>query len=71
MIVPEETGLLVPSGDVDALARAMERLLHDARLRNRLGRAARVRARQFTSAVAIPRIEQMYAELIARDETQR
>jgi glycosyltransferase involved in cell wall biosynthesis len=70
MIVPEETGLLVPSGDVQALSGAMERLIHDPGLRERLGRKARVRARQFTPEVAIPRIERLYVELIARGRTQ-
>jgi glycosyltransferase involved in cell wall biosynthesis len=35
------TGLLVPPGDVDALARAMERVAAEPALARRLGRAAR------------------------------
>ena len=70
MIVPEETGLLVPPGDVHALTRAIERLIQESRLRDRLGREARVRARRFTPEVAIPRIERIYVELMARNETQ-
>jgi glycosyltransferase involved in cell wall biosynthesis len=36
----ERTALLTPSGDVDAAARAVVRLLEDGALRSRLGRAA-------------------------------
>jgi glycosyltransferase involved in cell wall biosynthesis len=41
LIVPGVTGLLVPPGDPVALADALELLLADAGLRDRLGRAAR------------------------------
>jgi glycosyltransferase involved in cell wall biosynthesis len=44
MIVDGETGLLVPPGDAEALASALERLLHDREYAERLGRAARERA---------------------------
>ena len=40
-LLPGETGFVVPSGDSDALADAMERLVRDAALRERMGRAAR------------------------------
>jgi glycosyltransferase involved in cell wall biosynthesis len=45
LVTDEETGLLVPAGDVEALRIALERLLGDAALRRRLGQAARERAR--------------------------
>jgi glycosyltransferase involved in cell wall biosynthesis len=37
----ERNGLLVPVGDIDALVAALRRLIEDAELRQRLGRAAR------------------------------
>jgi glycosyltransferase involved in cell wall biosynthesis len=40
-VVHEKTGLLVPHGDVAALATALRRMIEDAPLRERLGRGAR------------------------------
>jgi len=49
LVVHEETGLLVPPGDVDALRSALRRLLGDADLRRRFGEAGRERiAERFT-----------------------
>jgi glycosyltransferase involved in cell wall biosynthesis len=65
LVVDGETGLLVPPGDVAALRAALERLLGDAGLRARLGRAARERVlAEFTW--------KRYAEQIRRayDETR-
>ena len=43
LIEPGETALLVPTGDVQALARGIETLLTDRALAERLGRGARRR----------------------------
>ena len=49
LVVHEETGLLVPPGDVHALRAALQRLLGDADLRRRFGQAGRARiAEHFT-----------------------
>jgi glycosyltransferase involved in cell wall biosynthesis len=40
-----EDGVLVPAGDLDGLARALRRVWTDDSLRERMGRAARTRAR--------------------------
>jgi len=49
LVVHEETGLLVPPGDVPALRSALERLLADRDLRARYGEAGRRRiAERFT-----------------------
>jgi glycosyltransferase involved in cell wall biosynthesis len=43
LVVPGETGILVPPDDPDALREALRRLLVDERERERMGRAARRR----------------------------
>ena len=49
LVVPGETGLLIPPLDASAWARALDRLLGDDALRDRLARAGRALARgQFT-----------------------
>jgi glycosyltransferase involved in cell wall biosynthesis len=66
MIVHGESGLLVPAGNIPALADAMQQLISDPALRNRLGEAARVRAQLFTIEKSIPRIEQLYEQVVSR-----
>jgi glycosyltransferase involved in cell wall biosynthesis len=48
IVLDGESGLLVPPGDVSALARALRLLLTDDSLRMRLGVGARLRAREFS-----------------------
>jgi len=63
------TGILVPFGDADILARSVERLIQDPTLRATLGRAAQVRAREKFSATAIvPRYEALYRRVCHRDQ---
>jgi N-acetyl-alpha-D-glucosaminyl L-malate synthase BshA len=58
------SGLLVPPGDADALARGVETLIRDPSLRSRLGMAARTRARELFSADAIvSRYELLYRRI--------
>jgi len=64
MIADGETGLLVAPGDAVALERAMRRLVGDAGLRERLGAAARERARLFTAAAVMPHFEDLYRQLV-------
>jgi L-malate glycosyltransferase len=55
------SGLLVPFGDADKLARAVENLIQDATLRTSLGRAAQTRAREeFSANIIVPRYEALY-----------
>jgi L-malate glycosyltransferase len=58
------SGLLVPFGDVAALAGALEGLIHDPTRRDALGRAARARARErFSAEIIVPRYEALYRRL--------
>jgi len=65
LIIDGETGLVVPAGDVPALAQAMATLIADDAGRERLGQAAGVHARRFTPEVSIPLIEGLYEEIVA------
>jgi glycosyltransferase involved in cell wall biosynthesis len=64
LVVDGETGYLVPPGDAQALCRAMQHLLDNAPLREQMGNAARQRAQQFYASAIIPRIEQVYLDLL-------
>ncbi|MEP7384702.1 MAG: glycosyltransferase [Gemmatimonadota bacterium] len=65
-IVHGETGLLVPPGDVDALAAALDRLWDDPELRLGLGRAGRMAALgDFAPASAARRYATLYRSLVA------
>ena len=61
-----QTGLVFPPGDAEALAERLDRLLSDAALREQLGSAGRERAlRVFTLDAMAARIEGLYNELLA------
>ncbi len=53
-------GVLVPPGDAGALAEAIDRFLHDGRLRREYGERARLRAMQY----ALPAIAARYAAVL-------
>ena len=66
IVVDGESGLLVPPGDVDALAAAMRRLIEEPALCEQMGEAARRRAAQFSAAAVVPQIEAAYRHLLAQ-----
>jgi glycosyltransferase involved in cell wall biosynthesis len=55
---------MVPSGDADALADAIELVASDFELRVKLGRAAAARAADFDVRRAVTRIEHLYGEVM-------
>lgn len=65
VVVDGETGLLVPPGDAGALSAAMQRLLVEPELRERLGSAARERAAKFSPDAVVPQFEQAYEVALA------
>jgi glycosyltransferase involved in cell wall biosynthesis len=66
-ITHDESGLLIPPGDPDALASALRRLLSDAALRTRLGAQARARAeRDFSIGAMADGYERLYRSRPAR-----
>jgi N-acetylgalactosamine-N,N'-diacetylbacillosaminyl-diphospho-undecaprenol 4-alpha-N-acetylgalactosaminyltransferase len=60
IVEPAKTGLLVPTGDADALARALESLLTRPERRRALGAAARERARSLYAAGPVVRALEEY-----------
>ena len=64
IIIDNHTGLLVPPGDPTALRSALERLLADRDLRERMGTAGERRAKDFQASAVVPRIEQVYRYLV-------
>ena len=64
ILTNERDGVLVPSGDPDALASALIALVRDPRRRTRLGRAARDRALDFSPLALAQRTAEVHAGLL-------
>jgi len=66
IVIPEQTGLLVPPGDAAVLAAALERLLADPGLARRLGAAGAARvAERFLAEQMVSAYEALYREILA------
>ncbi|MFZ6030848.1 MAG: glycosyltransferase family 4 protein [Chloroflexota bacterium] len=63
LVKDEETGFLVPPGDVLALTQAMQCLLDDAEKRQRFGRAGYERSQLFSAETIVPQFEAFYQRL--------
>jgi glycogen synthase len=65
-VIDGQTGLLIAPGDVDALSRALDRLLGDPNLRDRLGTNGRQSVTDyFCASKMVERTEAMYERLAA------
>lgn len=65
VVVDGETGILVPPGDREALREALRRLCEDPETRERMGEAARARARLFGPEAVVPQFESAYELAVA------
>jgi glycosyltransferase involved in cell wall biosynthesis len=64
-VINEETGLVVPIGDVKAIANATIRLLSDRGLCKRLGKAGRQRVlKTFTDEICASKIQEVYRQVL-------
>lgn len=64
IVVDGETGILVPPGDPQALRQAIECLLDDPGLAERMGQAGKDKSNEFRASAIVPRIEQVYRQLV-------
>jgi glycosyltransferase involved in cell wall biosynthesis len=62
------TGVLVPPGDAAALRAGIQRLLDDPGERSRMGEAGIQRAAEFKASELVPKIEEIYREVIKNVE---
>jgi glycosyltransferase involved in cell wall biosynthesis len=67
IVVDGETGLLVTPGDPVALRQAIEKLLADPVLRERMGQAGKRRVEVYRASHIIPSVEQAYRDLLVTD----
>jgi glycosyltransferase involved in cell wall biosynthesis len=65
IVVDGETGLTVPAEDRAALAAAMQKLIDDGELRERLGAVAQQQAAKFSPAAVVPKVERAYEVALA------
>jgi len=64
-------GLIVPPGNPERLADALQRIVSDSELRQRLGRAAKDKSAMFDVRAASREIEGIYLDLVAQGRARR
>ena len=72
VVIPDETGILVPYGDIGGLSRALVTLALDPGLRRKLGRCGRDRClKMFDWRGMVAELESLYERLLARKRIGR
>ena len=66
LLKDESDSLLVPTGDVAAMAKAVRRFLDEDNLAERLSRNARQKVVQFDWSMILPRWEQLFTDIVQR-----
>jgi len=67
LVTDGETGLLIEPGDMLALRQAIELLLSNPELRRHMGQAALQKVVEFQAGTIVPRIEQVYEDLLKKN----
>ncbi|MGI8957084.1 MAG: glycosyltransferase family 4 protein [Chthoniobacterales bacterium] len=71
-VIDGATGLLVPPGDWEALADALDKLMRDSSLRARLGEAGRARmTSEFSVEKTVEPLHQLFEDCVARSPVRR
>ncbi len=70
LVATNENGILVPPADAQSLAAAIKDLYGDQELRKRLGATGRQRAKTYTAAAMINKIDALYEEMIRGKHVQ-
>lgn len=71
VVIEGETGLLTPPGNRQAMREAIQRLLADSDLRERLGEAAKRWAKRFEADAVVPQVEDAYRVAIEARRERR
>jgi glycosyltransferase involved in cell wall biosynthesis len=71
LVTHDEQALLVPAGDASAMAQAVERILTEPGLSERLSCAGHAHASQFSWTTMLPRWESLFSSLMSFSVTQR
>lgn len=70
IVADGENGLLVGPGDPGSLREAIQRIVDEPGLAERMGRASALRAVRFRAENVVPRIEQVYEDVLLGNESE-